>query len=79
MHFSIHFHLALAAAAATFSMARPKESACARFAPSVVEFSSSFQQPEPPLIASEFNTSFIQHKWYILGSVGRPPQGMGLG
>lgn len=33
--------------------------------PSVVEFSAGFQQPIPPRIHSEFETSFIQHKWFV--------------
>lgn len=34
----------------------------------MLEFSSSFQQPEPPLVKTEFQTSFIQHKWYTIRS-----------
>jgi hypothetical protein len=30
----------------------------------MLEFSSGFEQPEPPLVKTEFKTSFIQHKWY---------------
>ncbi|KAJ5450814.1 uncharacterized protein N7458_003731 [Penicillium daleae] len=29
----------------------------------MLEFSGSFQQPQPPLVKPEFKTSFIQHKW----------------
>ncbi|KAK5654560.1 hypothetical protein OQA88_7189 [Cercophora sp. LCS_1] len=36
---------------------------CPPFPTSLVEFSSGFHQPPPPLIKPEFNTSFIQHKW----------------
>lgn len=38
---------------------------CPPFPLSVVEFSSGFHQPVPPLIKPEFNTSFIQHKWCV--------------
>ncbi|EAW13447.1 uncharacterized protein ACLA_054940 [Aspergillus clavatus NRRL 1] len=37
--------------------------ACTAFPSKIRDFSSDFQQPEPPLIANEFKTSFIQHKW----------------
>ncbi|KAI5458298.1 hypothetical protein BGZ63DRAFT_432809 [Mariannaea sp. PMI_226] len=40
-----------------------KTSGCPPFPSSVVEFSSGFKQPAPPLVNSEFNTSFVQHKW----------------
>lgn len=30
---------------------------------SVELFSSTFQQPKPPLVESSFRTAFIQHKW----------------
>ncbi|KAL2785627.1 hypothetical protein BJX66DRAFT_53578 [Aspergillus keveii] len=33
------------------------------FPSSVIEFSGNFQQPQPPLLKTEFQTSFIQHKW----------------
>ncbi|KAM0343533.1 hypothetical protein ACHAPU_008428 [Fusarium lateritium] len=29
----------------------------------MVEFSSKFKQPKPPLIKSEYSASFVQHKW----------------
>ncbi|OOQ82800.1 hypothetical protein PEBR_37350 [Penicillium brasilianum] len=42
---------------------KPTGSSCNEFPTSMLEFSSSFQQPEPPLVKTEFKTSFIQHKW----------------
>ncbi|KAF3398179.1 hypothetical protein F1880_006494 [Penicillium rolfsii] len=42
---------------------KPKASLCNDFPASMLEFTSSFQQPEPPLVKNEFKTSFIQHKW----------------
>ncbi|KAL3490351.1 hypothetical protein BJX62DRAFT_252015 [Aspergillus germanicus] len=36
---------------------------CHAFPSSVIEFSGTFQQPQPPLLKTEFQTSFIQHKW----------------
>ncbi|CAI7606920.1 hypothetical protein N7533_003519 [Penicillium manginii] len=36
---------------------------CSPFPSSVIEFSSGFKQPDPPLIKAEYGTSFIQHKW----------------
>jgi hypothetical protein len=29
----------------------------------MVEFSSNFKQPDPPLLKNDFTASFIQHKW----------------
>ncbi|KAK4914450.1 hypothetical protein LTR66_017152 [Elasticomyces elasticus] len=29
----------------------------------MIEFSSGFEQPSPPVIQAEYQTSFIQHKW----------------
>lgn len=37
---------------------------CHPFPSSVIEFSSGFKQPEPPLLKAEYETNFIQHKWY---------------
>ncbi|KAJ4164438.1 hypothetical protein LMH87_006114 [Akanthomyces muscarius] len=36
---------------------------CPPFPSSMVEFSASFKQPEPPLIQPEYRTNFVQHKW----------------
>lgn len=36
---------------------------CTSFSDSLVEFSSSFQQPSPPLVQNEFRAQFFQHKW----------------
>lgn len=55
-----HLLGSLVAATASASPAQPK---CPPFPSSAVEFSAGFQQPIPPLIQSEFNTSFVQHKW----------------
>ena len=33
--------------------------------PSLREFSSTFQQPNPPHVNNEFTASWIQHKWYV--------------
>lgn len=41
---------------------KPKDSLCNDFPVSMLEFTSGFQQPEPPLVKTEFKTSFIQHK-----------------
>ncbi|CAI7585547.1 unnamed protein product [Penicillium bialowiezense] len=38
-------------------------SGCRPFPSSMIEFSSGFVQPSPPVIQAEFQTSFIQHKW----------------
>lgn len=38
---------------------------CLPFPASMIEFSANFKQPEPPLIESEYQTHFIQHKWYV--------------
>ncbi|KAJ5359736.1 uncharacterized protein N7496_012149 [Penicillium cataractarum] len=39
------------------------DSSCDDFPTSTLEFTSEFQQPKPPLVKPEFQTSFIQHKW----------------
>ncbi|KAM0257091.1 hypothetical protein ACHAQJ_004555 [Trichoderma viride] len=36
---------------------------CVAFPSSMIEYSSGFKQPKPPLVASEFTTNFVQHKW----------------
>ncbi|KAG9254269.1 uncharacterized protein F5Z01DRAFT_681361 [Emericellopsis atlantica] len=36
---------------------------CKTFPASMDEYSAGFKQPEPPLVKSEFTTSFVQHKW----------------
>ncbi|KAL2846356.1 hypothetical protein BJY01DRAFT_213454 [Aspergillus pseudoustus] len=38
---------------------------CHEFPSSMIEYSGNFQQPLPPLIKTEFETSFIQHKWNV--------------
>ncbi|KAL4876487.1 hypothetical protein BJY04DRAFT_199761 [Aspergillus karnatakaensis] len=52
--------LAVGAACKPFSTA---SSTCHDFPASMIEYSSTFQQPEPPILKTEFQTSFIQHKW----------------
>ncbi|KAF7713385.1 Uncharacterized protein PECH_001324 [Penicillium ucsense] len=37
--------------------------ACSHFPTSMQEFTREFQQPKPPMVKTEFQTSFIQHKW----------------
>ena len=46
------------------SPVQPEYSSCNDFPTSMLEFSSGFEQPEPPIVKTEFKTSFIQHKWY---------------
>ncbi|KPM41392.1 hypothetical protein AK830_g5167 [Neonectria ditissima] len=36
---------------------------CVPFPSSMIEFSSNFEQPEPPLVKPHSGASFIQHKW----------------
>ncbi|KGO43449.1 hypothetical protein PEX1_089130 [Penicillium expansum] len=40
-----------------------RDSSCPPFPSSVIEFSSEFKQPDPPMIKAEYETNFIQHKW----------------
>jgi hypothetical protein len=40
-------------------------SECHLFVPSMTPFTSTFTQPEPPLVNPEFQANFIQHKWYL--------------
>ncbi|KAK5726449.1 hypothetical protein LTS12_027439 [Elasticomyces elasticus] len=48
----------------TIAASKPnKSSRCHQFSDELVEFSSHFQEPEPPLIKTEFRTAFLQHKW----------------
>ncbi|KAJ3486782.1 hypothetical protein NLG97_g6547 [Lecanicillium saksenae] len=49
-------------AAVTGGMAA-SPSSCPPFPSSMIEFSASFKQPEPPLVKSEYQTNFVQHKW----------------
>ncbi|KAH8697087.1 hypothetical protein BGW36DRAFT_295922 [Talaromyces proteolyticus] len=64
MHFVL-FLLVTSAVAARTTTVEPTTApaACTAFPSSVREFSSQFQQPEPPLVKNQFKTSFIQHKW----------------
>lgn len=34
------------------------------FPSSMIEFSSTFDQPPPPLVSTEYTANFLQHKWY---------------
>jgi hypothetical protein len=38
-------------------------SSCRPFPSSVIEYSSGFEQPNPPMIKAEYEANFIQHKW----------------
>ncbi|KAJ5392471.1 hypothetical protein N7509_007961 [Penicillium cosmopolitanum] len=58
----MHFLHLLYASLAAF-MLEVRASNCSPFPSSVVEFSSGFEQPEPPSIKAEYGTNFIQHKW----------------
>ncbi|KAL4783379.1 hypothetical protein BJX76DRAFT_358021 [Aspergillus varians] len=40
-----------------------RASSCRPFPSSMIEFSSEFKQPTPPMVKAEYETSFIQHKW----------------
>ncbi|KAJ5872782.1 uncharacterized protein N7529_005135 [Penicillium soppii] len=40
-----------------------RASSCRSFPSSMIEFSSEFKQPTPPMIQAEYETNFIQHKW----------------
>ncbi|KAJ5889845.1 hypothetical protein N7504_010655 [Penicillium tannophilum] len=40
-----------------------KSSSCAPFSASLIEYSSGFQEPSPPLVNDEYTANFIQHKW----------------
>jgi hypothetical protein len=40
-----------------------RASNCHPFPSSMIEFSSEFKQPDPPMIKAEYETNFIQHKW----------------
>lgn len=45
---------------------------CPPFPPSLITYSSQFQQPKPPLVKPEFQTHFVQHKWYITSTNPHP-------
>ncbi|KAK7216577.1 hypothetical protein V2G26_004580 [Clonostachys chloroleuca] len=49
--------------AASLTVSLALADSCTPFPSSVVPFSSDFKQPEPPLVKSEFQTQFVQHKW----------------
>lgn len=51
--------------AASLTVSLALADSCTPFPSSVVPFSSDFKQPEPPLVKSEFQTQFVQHKWYV--------------
>ncbi|GFF28316.1 hypothetical protein IFM51744_00519 [Aspergillus udagawae] len=40
-----------------------RASSCPPFPSSMIEFSSEFEQPDPPMVKAEYKTNFIQHKW----------------
>ncbi|KAJ0419178.1 hypothetical protein BJY00DRAFT_314247 [Aspergillus carlsbadensis] len=57
-------YLAIPTLAALGASARQNSTkSCYEFPSSMIEFSGNFQQPEPPVLKTEFQTSFIQHKW----------------
>jgi hypothetical protein len=60
----LYLALPIFAALGASAKQNPTES-CHTFPSSVIEFSGNFQQPQPPLLKTELQTSFIQHKWYI--------------
>ncbi|CZR68724.1 uncharacterized protein PAC_18623 [Phialocephala subalpina] len=47
------------------SGAATNSTSCTPFPLTVAEFSSSFQQPVPPLVQTEYKTSWVQHKWNV--------------
>ncbi|GFP58655.1 hypothetical protein TASIC1_0011002200 [Trichoderma asperellum] len=51
------------AAATLVALAAASTPKCAAFPPSMIEYSSGFKQPKPPLVQPEFTTNFVQHKW----------------
>ncbi|GAM84869.1 hypothetical protein ANO11243_028710 [Dothideomycetidae sp. 11243] len=55
--------LAFVLLAAASRVSSTTASNCAPFPASVIEYSSSFKQPDPPSVNAEFTTSFLQHKW----------------
>ncbi|KAB5575368.1 hypothetical protein GE09DRAFT_592051 [Coniochaeta sp. 2T2.1] len=54
---------------------------CSPFPSSMLLFSADFKQPEPPLVESEYRTSFVQHKWnqnlshIAVGFINNSPSG----
>ncbi|OAQ72894.1 hypothetical protein VFPPC_12883 [Pochonia chlamydosporia 170] len=46
-----------------FLSATAAATTCPPFPPSVIEYSSQFRQPKPPMVKPEFQTHFVQHKW----------------
>ncbi|KAL2819215.1 hypothetical protein BJX63DRAFT_428861 [Aspergillus granulosus] len=60
------FHLALPMLATLGASAKPGSTkSCHQFPSSMIEYSGDFHQPQPPLVKTEFQTSFIQHKWNV--------------
>ncbi|PTB37978.1 hypothetical protein M441DRAFT_146244 [Trichoderma asperellum CBS 433.97] len=53
----------LFAAATIVALAAASTPKCAAFPPSMIEYSSGFKQPKPPLVQPEFTANFVQHKW----------------
>lgn len=55
----------LFAAATIVALAAASTPKCAAFPPSMIEYSSGFKQPKPPLVQPEFTANFVQHKWLV--------------
>ncbi|EHK20491.1 uncharacterized protein TRIVIDRAFT_154462 [Trichoderma virens Gv29-8] len=51
------------AAAVTVPVIAAKVPKCTPFPSTMIEYSSGFKQPKPPLVQPEFTTNFVQHKW----------------
>ncbi|CAG7955668.1 unnamed protein product [Penicillium salamii] len=63
LHVRIMRFLQLLFATIAASVLPVNASSCRPFPSSMIEFSSDFEQPTPPMIQAEYQTSFIQHKW----------------
>ncbi|KAJ6002787.1 hypothetical protein N7451_005334 [Penicillium sp. IBT 35674x] len=60
----MHFVLLLLALLVTCpKVIATKSSSCPPFSSSLIEYSSGFQEPAPPLVKDEYTANFIQHKW----------------
>ncbi|KAH7258460.1 hypothetical protein FSOLCH5_007413 [Fusarium solani] len=59
----MRFYQLFTALAASTTVMAASSLRCSPFPSSMIEFSSGFVQPEPPLVKPEFKTNFVQHKW----------------
>lgn len=57
--------LGLLAVPSPSSMIAAAQPSCSPFPSTIIDFSSTFQQPNPPLISAEFKSSWRQHKWSL--------------